>query len=797
MKISYNWLKRWVDIDLEVSEFAERLTASGLEVDGVTSLAGEFDGVVTAVIRSCEPHPDADKLVVCSVDAGDQEPLQIVCGAPNARAGLVAPLALVGARLGEDFKVGKAKLRGVESNGMLCSAKELGMGDDHSGLLELPEETAPGQDIREALDMADTQIDIDLTPNRADCLSIRGIARDVSASCNADFRDNAAEQIAAQIEDVLPIRLESPEHCPRYVGRIIRGIDPRAETPLWMREALRRCGLRSISPVVDITNFVLLELGQPMHGFDLGKIQGGITVRKGVAGESLVLLDEQEVELDDSVLAICDDNGPVALGGIMGGLDSRVTESTTDVLFESAWFKPSTIMGKARDFGLHTDASHRFERGVDTSMQVRAIERATQLLIQIAGGECGPVMVAEEPDYIPVNKTVQLRVSRLNKLLGTGLDMDQVTSILKRLDMKLNVAEDGQSLAAVAPSSRFDIEIEEDLVEEVARIYGYDNIPEAVPSGALAVGTAASHDVPMGRIMSTLCAAGYNEAVNYSFVNPELLESFGMSEGALPLANPLTSDMAVMRTSLIPGLVTSLGRNLRRQHSRVRLFESGVTFFQAENLTETECLAGVACGRAYPEQWSLTDREVDFFDVKGDIESIFTLRGVAEKVSFEPELKAWAHPGASASVIIEQDGEKQVAGWCAVLHPNVLKAQEIGQTVVAFELDLNKVRQKEVPYAKKYSRFPSVRRDLALEVPVEVNYGSLRECVVEAAGALLQNLVVFDVYEGQNLTKGYKSLAIGLILQHVSSTLTDEAIDALVGETVAQLERRLGARLRG
>jgi phenylalanyl-tRNA synthetase beta chain len=797
MKFSYNWLKRWVDLDIEASELADRLTASGLEVDGVKSVAGQFEGVVVAAIRSCEPHPDADKLVVCGVDAGGDELLQVVCGAPNARVGLFAPFATIGAHLGEDFKVKKVALRGVESQGMLCSAKELGMGDDHSGLLELSENSTVGQDISEALELNDTQFDIDLTPNRADCLSIRGIARDVSASCEADFTEHPSEQVTPQIEDVLPIRLESPEDCPRYVGRIIRGINPAANTPLWMREALRRCGLRSISPVVDVTNYVLLELGQPMHGFDLSRIEGGITVRRGRAGEELVLLDEQEVKLDESVLAICDDKGPLALGGIMGGLESGVGESTSDVLFEAAWFKPSTIMGKARDYGLHTDASHRFERGVDTDMQVRAMERATQLLMQIAGGVCGPVMVEEVKEHIPNNQAVSLRIARLNHLLGTRLDSEQVIHILNRLDMDIEVQDDGQRVQAVAPASRFDIEIEEDLIEEVARIYGYDNIPEAVPNGELAVGTAVSHAVPMGRILLTLCAAGYQEVINYSFVDPKLLETFGMAEGALPLANPLTSDMAVMRTSLIPGLLSNLARNLRRQHSRVRLFENGVTFFQSDTLIEIERIAGVACGSAHAEQWSSSGREIDFHDVKGDVEAILALRGMEEELHFRAGSREWTHPGASASVVVNRKGNEEVIGWCAVMHPAVLKALEIGQTVVAFELDLDPIRQRAVPFAKTYSRFPSVRRDLALEVPVEVDYESVRECVVESAGALLKNLVLFDVYEGQNLKKGYKSLAIGLILQHVSSTLTDEAIDALVGDTVTELEQRLGARLRG
>ncbi len=795
MKFSYNWLKRWVDIDMDAHALADRLTAAGLEVDEVAPTGGAFTGVVTAVVRDCQPHPDADKLAVCTVDAGDGEPLQIVCGAPNARAGLVAPLAKIGARLGEDFKVGKARLRGVESSGMLCSAKELGLSDDHSGLLELPEGVEPGQDFRAFLGLDDHEITVDLTPNRADCLSIRGIARDVAASCSADFIDHEVAAVAPTIDDTLPIRLDSPGDCPRYVGRIVRGIDPQARTPLWMKEALRRSGIRSISAVVDITNYVLLELGQPMHAFDLGKIDSEILVRPGIKGEKLVLLDDQEIELDDSVLAICDANGPVALGGIMGGLDSSVTDETTDILFEAAWFKPATIMGKARDFGLHTDASHRFERGVDTAYQQRAVERATALLLEIAGGQPGPVMVAESAEHIPANGPVRVRLERINKVLGTQIDATQVEDILTRLGMTVTAVEGGWE--AVAPSARFDIEIEEDLIEEVARIYGYDNIPEAKPSGVLSVGTASSHAVPLSRLQATLCAAGYQEVINYSFVEPGLLQTLGMEEGALPLANPLSADMAVMRTSLLPGLLTSLARNTRRQQPRVRLFETGVTFHQGDTLVEVERIAGVVCGSAHPEQWSAERREVDFFDLKGDVERMLALAGHERRVRFKASKKAWTHPGISAEVLVESGAGEASVGWCAALHPGVLKALEIRQVVVAFELDLKALTSREVPYAKTYSRFPSIRRDLALEVPVEVSYQAVHDCVTEVSGALLKNLVIFDVYEGQNLTSGYKSLAIGLILQHVSSTLTDEAVDALVGQTVAELEQRLGARLRG
>ena len=798
MKFSYNWLRQWVELDVDAHELARRLTAAGLEVDSVKATGGGFDGVVVARIVDCQPHPNADKLVVCRVDAGSGEDLQVVCGAPNARAGLIAPLAKVGATLGDDMTVRRVELRGVASDGMLCSGRELGLGDDHSGLLELPSDSTVGEDLASRLDLDDFTIDLDLTPNRADCLSIRGIARDVAAICRSSFIEQDQAAVPAEINDRFAIELKDPEDCPRYAGRVIRGIDPAARTPLWMSEALRRCGLRSISPVVDVTNYVLLELGQPMHAFDLERLDSKIVVRRAKKGESLQLLDGQEVELDESVLAICDAEKPVALGGIMGGMASAVSDDTTDILFESAWFKPGTIMGKARDFGLHTDASHRFERGVDPDGQVRAVERATQLLLEIAGGKPGPVLCEEQVDYLPGNRPVRLRISRLNHLLGTDISRDEAAGILQSLGMEVK-NEGGEALSVAAPNARFDIAIEEDLIEEVARVHGYDQIPEAIPSGSLSAGSAADHEVPLPRIQATLCAAGFQEVINYSFLDPALLNLFGMDKGTLPLANALSSDLSVMRTSLVPGLVSTLLRNTRRQHARVRLFETGVTFVQSDSLQESQCIAGVVCGRAGPENWADEDRNraSDFFDIKGVVESLLSLGGRLQHCEFRPATMPWAHPGASAVIYeVSSDGEVDV-GWCAEIHPSVLKALDFDRPVFAFELDLRKVQKREVPYAKTYSRFPSVRRDLALEVPVEVTYEDLRQCVRECAGALLQNLVIFDVYEGQNLKKGYKSLAIGLILQHVSSTLTDEAIEELLRGIVSELKQRLGARLRG
>ncbi len=439
MQFNVEWLKKWVAIDLDAEALAAKLTGSGLEVDDIRPVAGAFTDIVVAEIEACQPHPNADKLSLCTVNDGGQERLQIVCGAPNARAGIRVPLARIGAQIGPDFKIKRAKLRGVESSGMLCSARELGLSDDHSGLMELPTDAPVGTPLRDYLSLDDAVIEVDLTPNRADCLSIRGLARDVSASCDAEYTPQPVTPVAAEVDARFPIRLESPVDCPRYAGRIIRGIDPRARTPLWMSETLRRCGLRSISPTVDVTNYVLLELGQPMHAFDLDKLSEEIVVRRGRPGEKLVLLDESEVDLDESVLAICDGKGPVAIAGIMGGLASGVTAETQDILFESAYFNPATIMGKARAYGMHTDASHRFERGVDPHGQVLAVERATALLVEIAGGKPGPVLLAEDVASIPHNPVVLLRPDRLNALIGCDIPRETTENILRRLGMEVSL----------------------------------------------------------------------------------------------------------------------------------------------------------------------------------------------------------------------------------------------------------------------------------------------------------------------------------------------------------------------
>ncbi|KAA9133137.1 phenylalanine--tRNA ligase subunit beta [Marinihelvus fidelis] len=791
MKFSVNWLKQWVAVDVDADTLADELTAAGLEVDAVTPVAAPFSGVVVGEITACAPHPDADKLKVCTINDGGDEPLQVVCGAPNAAPGLKMPFARVGARLGADFKIRKARLRGVESFGMCCSARELGLSEDHDGLMALPADAPVGTDFRDYLGLDDASIDVDLTPNRADCLGIKGLARDVAAIRGADYTPLDIAEVPAAIDDRLDIRLDAAADCPRYVGRTIRGIDPTAVTPLWMKEALRRSGIRSLGPVVDATNYVLMELGQPMHAFDLGQLDGGITVRRGRKGETLTLLDDKVVELDERLLAICDDAGPVALAGIMGGLDSSVTRETTDILLESAWFRPSTIMGKARDLGLHTDASHRYERGVDPMGQRLAVERITALLLDIVGGQAGPVIEAVVEEELPKASPVRLRLARLNRVLGSDLPAERVRAILCSLGMQVTDVEGGWE--ATAPSSRFDIEIEEDLIEEVARVHGYDQLPAALPSGELQPPDVSEHRVALPRLRDALCAAGYQEAITYAFVDRALLETLGMAEQALPLANPISSDMDVMRTGLLPGLLSALARNQRRQQGRVRLFEAGKVFHQGESLVEIERIAAVATGDAWPEQWTGKGRRVDFFDIKGDLEQLLALRGASGEVGFGPAGHDWLHPGQSAQVTI--DGEP--VGWVGAVHPAVLAALEIKGAVFAFEIDALPLQKREVVNAKEISPYPSVRRDLAFLVPDHVNYRDIRALAVEIADDLLAGFTLFDQFSGESVEKGYKSMAIGLILQDVSCTLTDEVVDGVINRLVDEFAARLDAQLRG
>ena len=793
MKFSYQWLNEWVGTDLTPTELAELLTMSGLEVDEVTPVAAELGQVVVACIDQAEPHPDADRLRVCKVDDGSGELVQVVCGAPNARVGLVAPFAQVGAHLG-DFKIRKAKLRGVESFGMLCSGKELGLGDDHSGLLELPEGLNIGDSLTEALGLDDATIDVDLTPNRADCLGIKGLAFEVAALTQGTASIPPVAEVEPDHEEKRGIVLQDVADCPRYVGRIIRGIDPKAPSPWWLAERLRRCGLRSISPLVDVTNLVLLELGQPMHAYDNARLSGDIVVRRARKGETVELLDGKTVDVDESILLITDDSGPIGLGGIMGGMSTAIDDNTVDVFLEAAWFRPSTIMGKARDLGMHTDASHRFERGVDPTGQRAAMERATELITSIAGGEPGPVIEVSDSEHLPVRHPVSLRRQRIARVLGIDVTDAEVERILTSLGMQVNASGEGWSVTP--PGARFDIEIEEDLIEEIARVHGYNRIPATDLGGTVRFSKDTEQVVTVPSFRDALVNRGYYEAINFSFVGEDELTALHMNERVIPLANPLSADISIMRPALLPGLLKAAAHNLHRQQPVLRLMETGTVFHRDQSgmRSESQHLAGVVAGLSHIEQWGESKREVDFFDVKGDVEALLRMT-LSQPNHIRFVAKAWAHthPGRSAAIY---SGE-QLLGYVGQLHPSVAEAFEIETPVYCFELDLTVLSAANLPKATDISRFPSIRRDIAVELEEAVPYGKVSETIRDVAGEHLVNHVLFDVYRGKGVETGCKSLAMGLILQDTSRTLTDSEVDETMRCVIEALKNRHGAKLRG
>lgn len=789
MKISTDWLREWVPVDAPAAEIAERLTMAGLEVDSVASAAPDFDGVVVGEIEACERHPDADKLRVCTVNTGGAR-LQIVCGAPNARTGLKAPLAVVGARLA-DFKIKKAKLRGVESSGMLCSAKELGLSEDATGLMELPDDAPVGKDLRDWLGLGDQIIEADLTPNRSDCLSIRGVAREVGALFQLPVTEVAAGDVAAAVDDRPAIRVEAPDGCPRYLGRIVKGIDPTARSPIWLTERLRRAGIRSLGPVVDVTNYVMLELGQPMHAFDLAKLEGGIVVRYAKLGETLELLNGQTLTLQDDSLVIADESRPIALAGIMGGEQSAVSDDTVDIVLESAFFAPAVIAGKARGYGLHTDSSHRFERGVDSTLQRRAIERATQLILEIAGGRPGPVVEAASDANLPQAATVQLRAARIEKMLGVDIASEEVEDILRRLGLEVKTVDGGWQVRI--PSFRFDLGIEVDLIEELARVWGYNRIPVRRPVQTAVVAPQSESRVARTRLRDLLVDRGYQEAITYSFVEPRLQNVLDPEQVPLQLANPISADLSVMRTSLWPGLVAATLHNQNRQQSRVRLFEVGLRFRgQIDDLVQDRMIAGLATGSRLPEQWGERASPIDFFDVKADVEALLAQTGQPELFRFEAARHPALHPGQSARIVY---GDQPI-GWVGALHPEVERELDLAGRTFVFELQLEAVTNARMPSFVPLSRFPSIRRDLAVVVNTDTNADAILYEVRQSAGDLLREAFIFDVYAGKGIPEGSKSLAIGLILQDSSRTLTDEDVDRVIARTVARLGQELGAVLR-
>jgi phenylalanyl-tRNA synthetase beta chain len=790
MKFSENWLRAHVETTATRDELAATLTAIGLEVEGVTELGASLDGVVVARIIECAKHPEADRLQVCQVDGGQGTTLQIVCGAPNARPGLVAPLATIGTRIG-DVTIKAAKLRGVESSGMLCSAKELGLDADASGLLELPADAPLGASLAGYLGLPDASIELKLTPNRADCFSVRGVAFDVAAAFGSEVTAFPIAPVAHTSIAELPVQLDAGARAPRYLGRVIEGVDATRTTPVWMAERLRRSGVRPVSFLVDVTQYVMLELGQPMHAYDRGLLRGPIGVRVARSGETLKLLDGRDVVLDPEFLLITDADRAIGLAGVMGGSDTRVTDATQDVFLEAAHFAPDAIIGRGRRLGLHTDAGHRFERGVDPGLPRDAMELATRLIVDVAGGSPGPVVEASLPGYLPQPRRILLRRERLARVLGMSIEDADVARILQALGFEVEATADGWQV--LAPTRRFDLAIEEDLIEEVARIHGYGKIPTTLPGGATRLAAPGELQVDEATMRRQLAARDYLEAINYAFLDATLLSTWNAGADSIALANPLSADLGVMRTQLLPGLVSALARNTARQQSRVRLFEVGKVFERKADgsaPTETLRIAAVACGEIRAEQWGESARMVDFHDLKGDLESLAAAAGAT--LAYQPSETTWGHPGRSADVF--RDGSR--IGWIGQLHPRLQQALDLTLDVLAFELDLAPLLARRLPDAKPLSRFPSVRRDLAFVVADRLPWASISDTVRAAAGACLKDLRLFDRYAGKGVETGFKSLAMGLILQDESRTLTDRDVDAVVADVTAALQREHGARIR-
>jgi phenylalanyl-tRNA synthetase beta chain len=793
VKIPYSWLAEWVPLSWPAAELGQRLTMAGFELEALTSAAPPFTAVVVAEILSCEPHPQADKLRVCRVTTGAGAPLQIVCGASNARAGLKSALAQVGAQLPGDLSIKAAKLRGIESQGMLASAKELGLAEASGGILELPPDAPLGQPLRDYLDLDEAVLDINVTPNRGDAMSVLGIAREVAALAGTRVRGPAIAAAPARSAATFPVRLEAPAGCPRFAGCILRGVDNRAPTPLWMRERLRRAGLRSISPVVDVTNYVMLELGQPLHAYDLGKLHGGISVRLAQPGEALTLLDGKLIHAEADVLLITDAEGPVGLAGIMGGARTAIMPETTDVFLESAYFTSAAVLGRARRFGLVTDAGQRFERGVDPTQQGRAIERALALLIPIAGGTAGPTEVTESAAHLPRRPTVALRTRQLTRLLGVSLPPERVVAALAGLEMQVASTADGWQVTP--PAYRFDIAIEADLIEEVARIVGFDVIPETDAHGPQRFRRLPGDRPEEAALLRALAARGYEEAITYAFVDPALQGELFRDRPALALANPIASDLSVMRVSLWPGLLRAALENQRRQQDRVRLFEHGRRFeVRGRGTLEIDTLAALAWGPRLPEQWGVPKEArgaTDFYDVKSDLEALLAATGEEDAFTFAAATLSALHPGRTARVLRRD----QPVGWLGELHPTLVKQLDFTYPPVLLELDLEALAVRRPRY-QETSRFPQVRRDLAVVVDESVTLSSLAERVTLAASSLLRSLRIFDVYRGPGLEKGRKSIALGLIFQDISRTLTDEDVERLMASVKTDLRESLHARIR-
>ncbi len=793
MKVSEQWLRELVNPKLDIEDIAEKLTFAGVELEGIEPVASDFSKVVVGQITEIEQHPDADRLKVCQVSLGD-ESIQIVTNVASVEVGQKVPVATVGARLPEPdgtiFKIKKSKLRGVLSQGMFCGPETLGIDDETDGLLTIPDNAELGVDLRDAIDLSDKVLDLDITPNRADCLSIIGVAREVGVLTDTDVTELEVSEVPAVSSDSFPVDIEASDACKRYAGRIIKKVDTKTATPDWMKVKLQRSGIRSLSVVVDITNYVLLELGQPMHAFDLDKLQTGITVRMANSGERLELLDGNTVDLKSDSLVIADANGAVALAGIMGGLATSVTDDTQSIFLESAYFEPVAIAGKARSYGLHTDSSHRFERGVSPDLQVRAIQRASQLIVDICGGEVAEVVDIINDDQLLVRSPIHLREKRVERVLGITIPSSKIEMILQRLGCEITATDEGWSV--IPPVFRFDMSIEVDLIEELARINGYDQIPAKLRDMKPLVVQSSEADVKLDVFHKVLTSLGYQEVVSYSFVDEKIEQLLSPELEATRLANPISAELSVMRTTLWSGLLKTVSYNLKRQQSRVRVFETGLTFIKtAEGLLQRKKISGAITGTKNDAQWSQQARQVDFFDIKGDVEALLA-EVVGRQFEFEIEAHTALHPGQSAKVVYDNE----TVGWVGALHPNLEKELNLGQVIYLFELDIEALSQRQIPAYEKVSAYPAVQRDLALLVEENISYADIGRVIKKSEIVQLVDYYLFDMYAGEGIPEGKKSLALSLIFQDVSRTLEEKEITTSTNTLVTLLEHQAGAVLR-
>lgn len=790
MKFSESWLREWVNPSISREELCDVLTMGGLEVEEIAPVTDKIKGIVVGEIVSIKKHPEADRLNICDVNIGKKNLLQIVCGANNARTNMKAPVAVINAVL-PSTTITATSIRGVPSQGMLCSASEIGLVEESAGLLELPADAPIGMDLIQYMHLNDHTIDVSITPNRGDCLSVRGIARDLAALTKTKLKSISIPKIKPNNKSKLPITIEAKADCPRYIGRVIRNVKADATTPMWLRERLRRSGIRSISPIVDVTNYVMLELGQPMHAFDLNTIQSGIKVRHSKKGEKIALLDGSEKILNANTLVIADHEKPLAIAGVMGGLDSSVTLLTSDILLESAYFSPKTIASQRQFYHLNSDSAYRFERGIDSTIQAEAIERATKLILEIAGGEAGPAIEVSSKTHLPKECVINLSVAKVGQVLGITIPDKKIATILQSLGFVIKSDKKGWKVRV--PAYRTDVTLAEDVIEEIARLYGYDNIPTHVPLTELQAQDIAEEAQDLHAYREALRDQGYHEIISYSFVDKKLKNLLDPEQIPRELLNPITAEMEVMRTNLWPGLINAYLYNMSRQQHRIRLFEIGTCFITKGNkLNQESRIAGLISGSVKHEQWGSVSREADFFDLKGDIENLIDLTSSNESLIFKPETHPALHPGQTAAIY---QGDKKV-GVLGALHPSVMQALDITDKVYVFELALNQLKPGAAKSYQEISKFPEIRRDIAIIVNQTVPAKDIQDTIKLSAGDWLKDVFIFDVYQGKGITPGHKSIALGLVLQHPTRTLVDDEVAELMERVMSTLKGNLGAELR-